>query len=133
MDRRWSARKRLQLHVTLELPRYTEPVVAELRDISLSGAYIQTHSALPHSLPLMVELHLPGSRVYEGFRLQAHVVRRDFYSRHPYSYSGHYSYPGLRPRGAGLMFLGTSTDTIRALSKALSQYGLTTAADVSNF
>jgi hypothetical protein len=71
MDRHWSARKSLQLHVTLELPRHTEPVIADLRDISLSGAYIETDSALPHSLPLMIELHLPDSRVYEGFRLQA--------------------------------------------------------------
>jgi hypothetical protein len=114
MDRRWSARKRLQLHVSLELPRGTEPVVADLRDISLSGAYIETHSALPRSLPLIVELHLPNSRVYEGFRLQAHVVRRD-------------------EEGAGLMFLGTSNDTIRALSTALAQHGLTSSANASNF
>jgi hypothetical protein len=114
MERRWSARKRLQLHVNLELPRYTEPVEADLRNISLSGAYIETHSVLPHSLPLMVELHLPGSRVYEGFRLQAHVVRRD-------------------ANGAGLMFLGTSNDAILALSTALARYGLTASADVSNF
>jgi hypothetical protein len=114
MDRRWSARKRLQLLVILELPHCTEPVIADLRDISLSGAYIETNSALPHSLPLMVELHLPNSRVYEGFRLQAHVVRRD-------------------EEGAGLMFLGTSTDTIRALSTALAQHGFTASADASNF
>jgi hypothetical protein len=120
MDRRWSARKRLQLHITLELPRYTEPVVADLRDISLSGAYIEMHSALPRSVPLIVELHPPNSRVYESIRLQAHVVRRVFDS-------------GLRPRGAALMFIGTSNETIRALSETLSRYGQPAPADASNF
>jgi hypothetical protein len=119
MDRRWSARKRLQLRVSLELPRYTEPVTVDLRDISLSGAYIETPSTLPHSFPLIIELHPPNSRVYESFRLQAHVVRR--------------VYSGLRPRGAALMFLGTSADAIRALSEALARYDLTASADASNF
>ncbi|HEX5057068.1 MAG TPA: PilZ domain-containing protein [Gammaproteobacteria bacterium] len=101
MDRRWSARKQLPLSITLEVPRHGTPVTGNLRDLSLSGAFVKTDFLLPLS-PLVVAFTLPGDPRQEELRLEARVVRRS-------------------AAGSALMFLCTPTRAIRALSEALSQ------------
>jgi hypothetical protein len=102
MDRRWSARKQLPLSITLEIPRHASLVAGNLRNLSLSGAFVKTDFLLPLS-PLVVAFTLPGDFRQEELRLEARVVRRT-------------------ATGSALMFLCTPTFAIRALSEALSQY-----------
>lgn len=110
LDRRWSDRKRLPLRATLEVPNHTEPVEAELRDISLGGAFVETRFLLPY-YPLVIRFKLPGS--LQDFHLETKVVYRT-------------------PSGAGLMFMRTSTSEIRALSEMLSRIPAPVSAPASN-
>jgi len=102
MDRRWSARKRLPISISLEVPRHGSLVAGNMRDLSLSGAFVKTDFLLPLS-PLIVAFTLPVDSRLEQLRLEARVVRRT-------------------AAGSALMFLRTPTCVIRALSEALSQY-----------
>jgi hypothetical protein len=105
-DRRWSTRKHLALSVELEVPQQAAPIVADLRDLSLGGLFVETRFLLPLH-PLIVTFKLPAR---DTIRLGARVVHRT-------------------PAGAGLMFMQTSTQVIRALSETLSQLSAITPVD----
>lgn len=103
MDRRWSARKRIRQRAILEA-QHIGPIVAEMRNASLGGTFVDTDSVvLPHNASVVVEFKIPRGGRKERFRLDAMVVRR-------------------ASTGAGLMFLHMTSEVIRALSDALSQY-----------
>jgi c-di-GMP-binding flagellar brake protein YcgR len=102
MDSRLSARKYLQLDITLEIPTYRKQELATMQDISLGGAFIETQVLPPSDDPLIVGFKLPGS-LQKSFSLSARVVHR-------------------APRGVGVAFLDMSSGLINELNKALIQY-----------
>lgn len=102
MDRRLNPRKHLQLNITLETPSSSQPLTAYLRDISVTGAFIETETVLSTSAPLIMAFKLSDS-VHNGFRLYARVIRRT-------------------KTGVGVAFLPMPSEMTNALSKALSRY-----------
>jgi hypothetical protein len=102
-NRRWKPRIYLQLDVSLEIPFSSEPVSANLHDISLTGAFIETLALLSTSTPLIVALKLPGAQLQKSFRLCARVVRRT-------------------QTGVGVAFLPMPADMVNALGEALSRH-----------
>ena len=105
MDRRWSARKRLQKRVTLEAP-HIGSIAVDMCDVSLGGAFVDTVPViLPRNAPVVIAFKFPSSKRNNGFRLDAIVVRRV-------------------STGVGLMFLQMQTEVIRELSSALSRYSM---------
>src|SRR5688572_17929935 len=101
MERRWSPRKNLQLGITLEIPSNSQPVGANLLDISLGGAFIETQAVLSTSTPLIMALKLAGTKLQTSFRLYTRVVRRT-------------------QTGIGVAFLPMPAGMINTLSDALS-------------
>jgi Tfp pilus assembly protein PilZ len=100
-DRRSSPRKPLQLSVTLETLSDSQPMAANLLNISMGGAFIKTQAMLSISAPLIMALKLSGSHLQRSFRLYARVVRRT-------------------PAGVGVTFFPMPPDIINALIEALS-------------
>jgi hypothetical protein len=103
VERRLSPRKYLQLGVMLEIPSSSQPVRANLLDISMSGAFIETEAVLSISTPLIMGLKLSIADLQNSFRLYARVVRRTC-------------------AGVGVAFLPMPHDLTDALSRALSRY-----------
>ncbi len=101
VDRRSKPRRNMQLGITLETPAGSQSLPASLRDISLSGAFIETNSALPTSAPLIMAFKPIDAPSRSGFRLYARVIRHT-------------------QTGIGVAFLPMPSDVINALSKALS-------------
>jgi hypothetical protein len=102
-DRRLSPRKHLQLGVTLETLSDSEPIAANLLDISMGGAFIKTQTLLFISAPLIMALKLSANHFQKSFRLYARVVRRT-------------------PMGVGVTFFPMPPEIIKALIEAVSRH-----------
>lgn len=76
MEHRWGARMSIRLPVRLGSDPLTL-IHGVLRDVSLSGAYIETNDSPLSRNPLLVELGPADSRSREPLALRAFVVRRD--------------------------------------------------------
>lgn len=103
MERRLNLRKHLRLDVMLEIPSSSKPVKANLLDISMGGAFIETDALLSISTPLIMALKLSDASFQKGFRLYARVIRRTH-------------------AGVGVAFLPMPHDMTDALGEALTQY-----------
>jgi hypothetical protein len=102
VDRRSKPRKNLQLGIMLETPSSSQPLAANLRDISLSGAFIETSTMLSTSAPLIMAFKPADTTPRRtGFRLYARVIRHT-------------------QTGIGVAFLPMPSEMITALGKALS-------------
>lgn len=100
MEHRWSIRKPHQCRVVVDCPR-VGPAVAELRNIGIGGMFVESGNLdLPVNTPVSVAFTLGRDGYREDFRLPAMVVRR-------------------MPNGAGIMFLESEVETLRALRRAL--------------
>jgi PilZ domain len=103
MEHRWSVRKPHRCRVVVESPR-TGPVGANLCNIGIGGMFVEIDGVdLPLNAPVSVAFTLGRENYREDFRLPAMVVRR-------------------MPDGAGIMFLESDVDRLRALRGAL--YGI---------
>ncbi len=76
MEHRWGTRMSIRLPVWLGGDPLTL-VKGVLRDVSLSGAYIETGGSAPSGNPLLVEIGAAGSPGTDRSVLRAFVVRRD--------------------------------------------------------
>lgn len=103
MERRLSPRKFFQLKITLEIPSSSQPVRANLLDISVHGAFIETNALLSISTPLILAIKLSDTGLQSSFRLYARVIRRT-------------------QSGVGVAFLPMPADLTDALSTALVRY-----------
>lgn len=103
MDRRLSPRKHLQLGITLEMASSGQSIAANLLDISMSGAFIETQAPLSNSAFVIMAFKLPDTHLQSGLRLYARVVRRT-------------------QTGVGVAFLPMPAAMIEVLIKALSPY-----------
>jgi hypothetical protein len=114
MEHRWSVRKRHQCRVVVDCPR-VGPAVAELRNIGIGGMFVESGKLdLPLNAPVSVAFTLGHDGYREDFRLPAMVVRR-------------------MPNGAGIMFLESEVETLRALRRALYEsQSLISAQTASN-
>lgn len=108
MEHRWSNRRPLDGEVALSHPRYGF-VRGTVRDISIGGMFVETgRIGLPVNTPVVVSFRLQSGSQSDHYRLHAMVVR-------------------TAERGAGLMYLDSSADTIRPLREML--YGPPAAAE----
>ncbi len=109
MEHRWSHRRPLDGAATLSHPRYGL-IRGIVRDISIGGMFVETGCVeLPINTPVTVSFRLQNEGESDHYRLHAMVVR-------------------ATDRGAGLMYLDSSAETIRPLRQML--YGGPAAAGV---
>lgn len=100
MEHRWSVRKPHQCRVVVDCPR-VGPAGAKLHDIGIGGMFVETDNMdLPLNAAVNVAFTLGRDNYREDFRLPAMVVRH------------------MR-NGAGIMFLESDVDILRALRRAL--------------
>jgi hypothetical protein len=103
MENRRSSRKPIRARVMLNSPHFGS-IWVDSRNLSLGGMYVETGEfKLPANSTVDIAFWITGGHRQDCFNLRATVVRRI-------------------PGGAGLMFVRMETDTIRALSAALSRH-----------